>query len=184
MRLFTGIALPGAIADNLESLLAGLRPAARIRWSPIRNLHITTKFIGEWPDERLEEMKGALAGVSSPAPFDIQVRGFGWFPNPHSPRILWVGVHAPEALRDLARRTDEATAKLGVVAEKKAYSPHLTLARIGDPVPLLDLKRTIAGLPSDEFGTFRVEAWHLYLSRPGPSGSVYTRLADYSLNAK
>jgi len=184
MRLFTGIALPDEIEANLERLIEDLRPTARVRWSPVRNLHLTTKFIGEWPGDRLEEMKRALAGVPSPGPFDIQVRGFGWFPNPHNPRVLWVGVHAPDALRDLARRTDEAAAKLGVVPEKKPYSPHLTLARIGDPAPLLELKRTIAGMPSDEFGSFRVDAWHLYLSQPGPSGSVYTRLSDYPLNAK
>ena len=167
MRLFTGIALPDEITGSLSRLIDLLRPAAHVRWSPADNLHVTTKFIGEWPETRLEELKQALAGVPAPATFDIQVRGFGWFPNPHSPRVLWVGVHAPDALRDLARHTDEAVAKLGVAAEKKPFSPHLTLARIGEPVPLLDLKRAIAEMKSDEFGQFPVPSWSLYLSRPG-----------------
>jgi len=184
MRLFTGIALPGEITGHLSGLIDQLRPTAQLRWSPSSNLHLTTKFIGEWPEDRIDEMKRALSSVPVPDPIYIQVRGFGWFPNPHSPRVLWVGVHASDGLRDLARTTDETVAKLGVATEKKPYSPHLTLARINGPASLLDLKRAIAGLPSDELGEFAVEAWHLYLSRPGPSGSVYTRLADYSLTQK
>ena len=60
MRLFTGLDLPAEVVGNLEELLQQLRPTARIQWSPPANLHITTKFIGEWPEERLEELKAAL----------------------------------------------------------------------------------------------------------------------------
>ena len=48
MRLFTGLDLSGDVLANLANLLARLRPSARIRWTPVENLHITTKFIGEW----------------------------------------------------------------------------------------------------------------------------------------
>jgi len=53
MRLFTGLDLPADVVHNLEQLLQRLRPTARIHWSLAANLHITTKFIGEWPEERL-----------------------------------------------------------------------------------------------------------------------------------
>ena len=64
MRLFTGLNLSGEVIRNLERLLDRLRPTARIQWSPPRNLHITTKFIGEWPEERLDEMKSALGALA------------------------------------------------------------------------------------------------------------------------
>jgi 2'-5' RNA ligase len=57
MRLFVGLDLPPATVGSLEALLNRLRPAARIQWSPPVNLHITTKFIGEWPEEKLDQLK-------------------------------------------------------------------------------------------------------------------------------
>jgi len=53
MRLFTGLELPDDVAGNLAELIRRLKPAARIHWSPPENLHVTTKFVGEWPEARL-----------------------------------------------------------------------------------------------------------------------------------
>jgi 2'-5' RNA ligase len=70
---------------------------------------------------------------------------------------------------------------LGVPAETKKFSPHLTLGRISDPVPLLELKKSIAGLASVDFGSFTAEHFCLYVSKPGPAGSIYTQLAEFPL---
>jgi 2'-5' RNA ligase len=180
MRLFVGLDLPPEVVRNLEALLERLRPTARIQWSPPANLHVTTKFIGQWPEERLEELKAALAALPSHAPIPVRIRRVGFFPNPHSPRVFWCGVEAP-ALEALAADTDRATASLGVESEKRAFSPHLTLARIKDRVDLQPLWETIAALPSLEFGAFEARSFFLYLSKPGPKGSVYTKLAEFPL---
>ncbi len=181
MRLFTGIALPADITARLEQLVRDLRPTARIKWSQVANLHITTKFIGEWPEERLDEMKEALLAVPSPGPVEIAVRGVGWFPNPRSPRVLYAGIEAPDALHELARDTGRAVAELGVPEEKRSYSPHLTLARIKTPSGLGALKEVVENLPSTDFGTFTADRFHLYLSELRPRGSVYTSLAEFDL---
>jgi 2'-5' RNA ligase len=174
MRLFVGIDIPEDIASKLGALIEELSPAAKLRWSPPSNFHITTKFVGEWPEERLEEIKSALATVP-----------VGWFPNPHHPKIFWAALQAGQELRDLAAATEEALAALGIEKEKRAYSPHLTLARIDEPTDLGELRRRIAGRPgSDEFGEFEATAFHLYLSHPGPRGSVYTKLSTYALQGQ
>ena len=108
MRLFAGLDIPEEVKGTLEALLDGFRPAAKLRWSPVGNLHVTTKFIGEWPDQRLEEMKQALSGVRG-EPIPISIRGLGWFPNPHSPRTFWAASRGGEALLTLAAATDEAS---------------------------------------------------------------------------
>ena len=136
MRLFTAIDIPTDVKDHILALLNRLRPLAKISWSPVENLHITTKFIGEWPDPRLDEIKRALSAVSPAAAFDIEVRGLGWFPNPRHPRVFWVGVDGGQPLRALAHATEQAVAALGVPVEQRPYSPHLTLARIKDRVAL------------------------------------------------
>ncbi len=181
MRLFTGIDLPGHVVEALERLLERLKPAARLNWSHPENLHVTTKFIGEWPAERLEEMKRVLAGVPSPGPISIAIRKLGYFPSARSPRVFWAGIEAGPGLATLAKDTDAAVARLGVEAEKRAFSPHLTLARIKEPAPLDDLRETIAGLGPLEFGEFTADRFHLYQSQLRPAGSVYTKLAEFPL---
>jgi RNA 2',3'-cyclic 3'-phosphodiesterase len=181
MRLFTGISVAPDVLANLSKLLNTLRSTADVKWSPAENLHLTMKFIGEWPEERLNEMIEALRRASAGPPIEISINGLGWFPNPHSPRVLVAAVHAPESLRKLAHFIDETTHGLGVPMETRPYSPHLTLAKIKNPGRLFPLKQAIASLPTVDFGSFTARDFHLYLSKMSSSGSVYTRLADFSL---
>jgi RNA 2',3'-cyclic 3'-phosphodiesterase len=181
MRLFTAIDLPAEVVRNLESLLDRLRPAARARWSPPVNLHITTRFIGEWPAERLPELEAALTALPGCGPIPMRVRKLGFFPNPHAPRVFWAGVEASPGLPVLALETDRALGTLGLQPEGRPFSPHLTLARIKEPVPLQRLREAIAALPSLEFGDFAADRFHLYQSRLSPAGSVYTKLAEFPL---
>jgi 2'-5' RNA ligase len=187
MRLFIGLDVPYEMSRNLELLLQLLKPAAHIQWSPMTNLHITTKFIGEWPEDQLPQLKSALQQIPRPGALDIAIRGIGWFPNPHQPRILYAGIQAPPALAQLAAASDAACQTLGIEAEHKAdhkpFTPHLTLARIKSPEDLFPLKKAIAGLPNADFGAFTAHQFHLYQSRPTPSGSLYTKLATYPLEA-
>ncbi len=179
MRLFAALDLPPDVIRALEELVDQLRPAARIKWSPIANLHITTRFIGEWPEPRLPELQSALAAIPTRPPIPVHVHKLGFFPNPHSPRIFWAGVDSPAGLAELASDTDRALDALGLKPEGWPFSPHLTLARIKEPVPLQTLRETIAALPSADFGSFVAASFFLYLSRPGPAGSVYTKLAEF-----
>ncbi len=181
MRLFTGFDLPGEVVESLTLLVNRLRPHARIKWSPPENLHITTKFIGEWPGERLGEVEAALRGLAGTGPIAIGMRRLGFFPNPHSPRVFWVGIEAGPELAAVAAATDRALAALGIAAEARPFSPHLTLARIKEPVPMQALRQAIAALPSQEFGGFTAELFYLYQSRLQPSGSVYTKISEYPL---
>ena len=181
MRLFTAIDLPPEVTGRLDGLIAKLRPLANIRWSPAANLHITTKFIGQWSEERLAELQVALAGMSCRAPIPIRVSGLGFFPNRKSPRVFWAGVGAPAELGALARDTDAVLAKLGAEPESRAYSPHLTLARIrqGAPALTLGLWPEVERLGQPDFGSFVSDRFYLYLSKPGRSGSVYTKLSEF-----
>jgi RNA 2',3'-cyclic 3'-phosphodiesterase len=174
--LFTAIDLPDEVRDNLRSLLGRLKPLAHINWSPVANLHITTKFIGEWPEARLEEMKQALAAVPRGGAIEISVRGLGWFPNDRRPRVFWAGVAGGEPLAKLAAATEQAAAALGVPVEDRPFAPHLTLARIREAVPLDALRAALAKTTPD-FGSFRAAEFFLYLS----AGGRYSRLAAFSL---
>jgi 2'-5' RNA ligase len=181
MRLFTGIDLPPEIVKKLEALIEELRPAAAVKWSPPGNLHITTKFVGEWPEERLGEIKRSLDSLPTRSPLNIAVQKLGFFPNPHAPQVFWAGVSGGDELAALAHDTENALATLGIVPEKRAFSAHLTLARISK-TPVRQLLQAIAKLPVTDFGSFVADRFYLYQSRPGPTGSAYTRLAEFPLS--
>jgi 2'-5' RNA ligase len=183
MRLFAGLDLPYEMRRNLELLLHLLKPKAQIQWSPVSNLHLTTKFIGQFPAERLDELKAALGAVPPPGPLRLAIRGLNWFPNADRPRVLVAGIEASDRLAILARDTDVACGRLGIELEKRDFHPHLTLARIREGAPLFLLKNAILELPSVDFGTFPAEQFHLYLSQLSPGGSIYTKLATFPTTA-
>jgi 2'-5' RNA ligase len=183
MRLFTAIDLPAEMLLRLERLLSGLRPEALIKWSPLDNLHITTKFIGEWPERRLEELDQALAGLTPREPFDIAVHDLGWFPNERSPRVLWAGVHAGAWLKQLMAETEERLLSLGIAKDEKPANPHLTLARIKNPVPLRNLRQKVIELQPADLGEFSARHFCLFRSDPGSNASIYRRLRDYRFEA-
>jgi len=180
MRLFVAIDIPADLKDALRSFVSRLQPTAKIGWSPLENLHVTTKFIGEWPEPQLDEMKRALASVPVKGAIDITVKGLGWFQNPRRPRVFWAGVKGGEPLRVLAQATEQTVERLGVPAEARDYSPHLTLARIREAVPLDHLHQTIESFPAGcgfDFGSFSATQFFLYLS----AGGKYTQLAGFPL---
>jgi RNA 2',3'-cyclic 3'-phosphodiesterase len=181
MRLFCGIEIPTGIKVRLGALTERLKPLAKLSWSPTENLHVTTKFIGEWPEERLQEMKRALASVPRQGPVEIAVRGLGWFPNERNPRVLFAGIFAgvgaAQGLAALAHDTEACVVQAGGPAEERAYNPHLTLARRRDPVPIDHLRKEVASIGSSDFGSFRAASFFLYLSKSGQ----YTKLEEFSL---
>ena len=183
MRLFTGVDLPEDVREKLERLLMHLRPCAHLKWSPVYNLHVTLKFIGEWPEEKLPQLEAALRSLAPRQPIPAEVKGLGWYPNPHHPRVFWVGVQNGEALPALVKDIEAALVPLGIAAEDRAFNAHLTLARIKEPAPLQGLRSTIAALESVEFGAFDVSRFYLYRSQPGPAGSIYTKLSEYPFQA-
>lgn len=180
MRLFTGIDLPEEVREKLERLLMHLRPCAHLKWSPVYNLHVTLKFIGEWPEQKLPELEDALRSVARRDAIPAEVKGLGWYPNPHHPRVFWAGIHGGDALANLVKDIDAVTTALGIAAEDRPFNAHLTLARIKEPAPLQALRGAIAQLESVEFGAFRVDRFYLFRSQPGSAGSIYTKLSEYT----
>jgi len=179
MRLFTAIDLPDDVLLRLDRLLAALRPEAIIKWSPLDNLHITTKFIGEWPPERFPELEAALIELPPREPIEIELRNLGWFPNERSPRVLWAGVHAGPALEQLVRNIDDRLAPLGVAKERRPFSQHMTLARIKSPVPVNRLRQMVEEMQPAAIGSFTASQFCLFRSDPGSHSSIYRKLQAF-----
>jgi 2'-5' RNA ligase len=190
MRLFVALDIDESIRERIARFMDGVREfAPDVRWVKFESLHVTLKFIGEWPGP--EEIKDSLSKVSSPS-FDIAFRGYGFFPAPKSARVFWVGIEAPPQLASLAKSVDETLLPLGIEKESHAFNPHLTLARTGSGRPGRDkkdqpnrnfqrLQEKLSELPDPEFGTMTAREFFLYQSQLSPTGSRYIKIANFVL---
>ena len=180
MRLFVALDIPEDVRAAIAALVTKLRDTCReARWVRIEGAHVTLKFIGEVPNEKVAEIKTALATVPFSSPIGITYRGLGFFPNERRPRVLWAGIEAGAELGALAVAVETALEPLGIAREQRAFSPHLTLARFDSPKGLDRLREAIAAFGPLEFGRAQAREFHLYLSVLKRGGAEYTRLASF-----
>ncbi len=185
MRIFIALDIPGKIRAHMREFMERARALApEARWARPEGLHLTLKFVGHVSDEKVEEIRRALAAVKA-APFHVKFENVGFFPTPRSPRVFWIGVEGGQALSDLAASIDDTTYKQGIAKEARAFSPHLTLARAGSGPGGQNQLRPLAGLLESEtpphFGTMTAREFFLYQSQPQPGGSKYTKLQRFGL---
>ena len=182
MRLFTALELNSKVIAQLTELVRRLRPYSGIRWVHPLNMHVTLKYIGDWPGERLEEVIGACSDVKLPSvhtALTVPLAGLGFFPDARSPCVFWVGAENTPALRKLASSVDAVLQPLGIAPEVRPYQPHLTLGRVGKDVNLDDLLGAVEDLPGREFGTITPDRFVLFESTTTQSGPVYRKLAEF-----
>src|SRR5262245_7940729 len=180
MRVFVAIDLPNEIRDTLRGVQRELRSLTdSVRWVAPESIHITLKFVGEVPEKRIEDIDGALRGLTWKA-FTVTVRGVGFFPGTRSPRVFWAGMEAP-TMQALAEHLDTRMERAGFDKEKRAFRPHITIARAKDS--RIDSSLVLAATDYEEhnFGSFTVDRVFLFKSTLKPSGAVYEKLKEYLL---
>jgi 2'-5' RNA ligase len=180
MRLFVAFDLPSAVRNALSTLIQRLKPECRAaRWVRPESLHVTLKFLGETDPQKLPEIRAALAPIQFAQPVAMDFRVLGFFPNEFEPRVLWCGVQAGANLTELAAAVEGALEPLGFTRETRAYSPHLTLARLEPGDALENLVRAADALKSYDFGAARESEFDLFESVLKPSGAQYSKLAAF-----
>ena len=180
MRLFVALGIPEDIRAAIAALICELKPLDDSwKWTRAENLHVTLKFLGEIPSDKLEGLKEALRRVDSGWPMAVKFGGLGFFPDGRKPRVLWVGMEAPLSLRTLARAIGEAVAKVGAPQEEREFTPHLTLARNKDGRVSERLRSALAKHSSSQFGEMNASAFHLMESKLKSTGAEYTTLESF-----
>jgi RNA 2',3'-cyclic 3'-phosphodiesterase len=182
-RLFVAIELGAAVLEEASRLLGELRrrvdrryPSSRITWVAPDRLHLTVRFIGHVNEPEGSRIAEALKPSLSGSGFDVEWRGLGAFPKSGPPRVLWVGATTGhDRLLALEQEVSKRLTEIGVAREARAYSPHLTLARVREARGL----RTAAlfeRLVDRRLGTTRVDEITLFESRLSPKGPTYVAL--------
>jgi RNA 2',3'-cyclic 3'-phosphodiesterase len=134
-RVFCAIGLPENTRRLVLQHITDLRAAAtdaKASWARDGNLHLTLKFLGEIPRSSVTCFSNAVSqAVAELAPFSIQLGHTGVFPKRGEPRVLWIGVNDISGkLSELHARLEDESLKAGFEKEKRAFHPHLTIARL------------------------------------------------------
>lgn len=170
-------AVPGPVLAGLGRRVDELLgPLPGARWTEGTTRHITLKFLGFTPAERLPEVKGCCRAVASrEEPGELCIEGFGAFPKPPRATVLWAGVTDPTGmLGRLAGGLDDAFVSMGYPAEQRPFAGHVTLARFRPPTRL--------ELPDLEpLGPYVLSHIGLHQSHLSRGGARYTRLAAWPL---
>ena len=177
------IELPDSVKKTLAGVVRELRDSGIGGLRPVRpeGVHLTLKFLGDVPTERISAIGDAAGRAAARhAPFALSLSGVGAFPNGRAPRVLWAGVAGDmDRLAALQASVDGNLAELGFARERRAFNPHLTLARLRDSASREDRARALgvlkAAQPAPETG-FAVDGVALFQSTLGPGGAVYRRL--------
>ena len=175
-RLFLAIRPPEPIRDLL---LDAMDDGPDFRWQQDEQLHLTLRFIGEVDRHRAADLSDALGRVRSPR-FTARIKGVGSFDH-RGAGALWAGVEPKEPLAALAAKLERACQAVGLEPERRAFHPHITLARwkghrtraLAD---FLDRRRGLVSEP------FEVGEFILFESRLSRHGAHYEAVASYPLS--
>jgi len=186
VRSFIAIEIPEEIKKEISSiqdeLKKNLGKTRGISWARAETTHLTLKFLGDVPGEKIKTTEEALRlsarGIKA---FTISVAGAGCFPNLENPRVLWTGIQESEELKNLHAAIEGSLCAIGFGKDEKPFRPHLTLARIKSQAEGKKLSKAIKELGADIKADFIVDSVILFKSELNSKGAAHTPLAKIIL---
>jgi len=186
LRLFVAIELPGEVREALSRLQHELQRHGleKLRWVRPEGIHLTLKFLGATPVEKVPAIENALAVTLDGAEaHQLALGKLGTFGGSR-PRVLWVDLTGQvDAVRHVQERVESAMNGLGFEPEARGWSPHVTLARVRPEMA----RETASGITRANSevetppGVISVRDVSLMRSTLRPSGAVYERIAAFPL---
>lgn len=173
-RLFVAVEIPAEIREKVHSLAEEL-PKDGIKTVEPGNIHLTLKFIGDFPEEKIPELESRLSNVKFKK-FSCTVSGVGVFPSPEYIRVVWAGLECNE-MQKLAEEIENSLEGL-VKKETRPFSSHVTIARVKRKI---DANEFLEKHKGEKFDSFAVSAFILMQSELSREGPVYTPLKKFPL---
>ena len=172
MRLFLGI----DINEDYHRLISELKKLNKdnteIKWIKRENLHVTSLFIGDYPEENIDELINEISDVLSDfMAFKIEPERFVFIP-PGKPRMLWLRFHNSKDFSRLSLLLHKQ-----ILNKEPDHPPraHVTLSRFKKKP-----KNKIA-FPEIEVFALKVKNINLYKSELKTSGAEYSILKEFYL---
>lgn len=178
VRSFVAVDMPSSMRTGIEGIQKEIATEG-LRLVRPELVHVTLKFLGDVPENRIDKLSEALRSISM-APFTAQVKGIGAFPG-RSIRVVWLGLEGN--FEELYQKVEDALAPLGFERDARGFTPHVTLGRVGRPSTEVTrrLSPKIAALAGTDLGSFTVDKFLLKKSTLTSGGPIYDDLAKFPL---
>jgi 2'-5' RNA ligase len=176
VRLFIAIDIPELLRDEIADTYRAI-PGAK--WVDEKQLHCTLRFIGDVPDNTIEQVSASLEQIHT-HPYLLTIKGVGFFPPRNIPRILWFGLNPPAEIISMQSKIEKACVNIGLQAEARKFHPHITVARLNNPhqEKIAEFIVSNALFLSEQF---EVTHFHLYRSHLGKVQAHYEKLISFAL---
>ena len=171
----------GAVQNRLRKLIEG-----DIRWVRPEGIHLTLKFFGDIFAADVANIATVVEkAAEGEKPISLAIGGAGVFPDPHRPRVLWLGMNGDvERLLVFQKGLDQALLQIGFPREERPFRLHLTLGRIKTSRGLIGLARALEKGEEYTAGRFIASGLSLMQSELTPRGAIYTRLKWFPFSGK
>lgn len=183
-RLFVALDLPDGVRDKIVAWQRDALRDAALR--PVRpeSLHMTLVFLGYQREREIKRIVELVLGVSAPAP-TIELLGDPVAVPRSRPRLYALDAPSEGAVALQAELSEALRAARFYEPEKRAFWPHLTVARVkpekrGSRRPAR-VREPPGPLPPDAEQTFVSVRLRLYRSHLRPQGAEYESLAQLDL---
>lgn len=164
------------IAD-VQRLLA--KTGADLKLVEPQNIHMTIRFLGNITTATVEKIHEEMKKTQF-VPFDVKLHGTGAFPNPHHPRVVWIGItQGADQLKSVFMQLEPSLQSLAFSPDSKGFSPHLTIARVRSGRNKIELGKCISENADYDFGTVRAQCLRLKKSDLTPKGPIYSTLKEF-----
>lgn len=184
-RLFLSIDLPEDLCSGVADVQDTFRELPGVRLPDPDQSHVTLKFLGEVPENRVEtvaDIATEAAAAADVAPFAASVAGLGVFPSFDYISVVWLGVEdGATSMTKLHRACEDRFVEAGFEAEDHEYRPHVTIARV-DHGGAKERIHALVGDNDPTVGSFRVEAIALTESTLTADGPVYDTVDEIALD--
>jgi 2'-5' RNA ligase len=185
IRTFVAVEISSAVRHCAAELIDQLRAApVDVKWVEPDNIHLTLKFLGDVDSRKVHEVCRAVEQAADGlAPFELEVRGAGAFPNLRRPRTLWLGAgQGGREVGVLAERVESKLHKLGYRREGRRFHAHLTLGRVRRGGPgIAQLGQLLEEYADFEIGRTPVSDVIVFSSTLGRGGPTYEPLGRAAL---
>lgn len=185
LRTFVAVEIPFEVKDRARQLIDRLSGTeAKVKWVDPRHMHWTLKFLGDVGMLEIPAVCEAVTRAVEPlAPFDIEARGAGAFPDIVRPRTVWIGTgQGSEPMVELHDAIEHELAKLGYRSENRRFRPHLTIGRVRQsPHGIGDLGELIRQNADFASGLSTVYEVVVFSSDLSPEGPTYEPLCHVEL---
>ena len=184
LRLFLAVDISPEVRKSLAGALSWMGDyEGRIKIVPAENYHVTLKFLGATEEARIPLIRSALEdAIQNSRACELNVNGWGVFPEKGHSKVFWAGVEPAEALGPVFEACETALETLGYPRETRGFQSHVTLARTGRlRAPADFLERWRSQGPISGQVNFNARQITLYESVTGGRSSLYRPLAFFRL---